>query len=146
MAEATNKVYYCPIELTLDLVASKWQPTLLRHLAAGGCRRGELRRRLPLVTRKALTGLLHQLERDGLIERTLHSDHAERVEYALTELGRRLTPLLDRLAEFGEVYAAEREIEILSDEDAEALEVEETPAGGGMGKAGRWLAWSWLPL
>ncbi len=146
MADATNKVYYCPIELTLDLVASKWKPTLLRHLAAGGCRRGELRTRLPLVTKKALAGLLLQLERDGLIERTLHSDNAERVEVALTELGRRLVPLLDRLAEFGDAYAAEREIEILSDEDAEALEVEEPSAGGGMGKAGRWLAWSWLPL
>ncbi len=145
MADATNKVYYCPIELTIDLLASKWKPTLLRQLAGGGCRGGELRRRLPLVTRKALAGLLHQLERDGLVERTLYSDEAERVEYALTETGGCLVPLLDRLAEFGETYAVEREIEILSDEDAEAFEVEETPAGG-MGKAGRWLAWSWLPL
>ena len=146
MADATNKVYYCPIELTVDLVASKWKPTLLRLLGAGNCRGGELRRRLPLVTRKALAGLLHRLERDGLVERTLHSDDADRVEWALTAIGRRLVPVLDRLAEFGELYAAEHEIEILSEEDAEALGAEEASPGDGMGKAGHWLAWSWLPL
>lgn len=74
MADATNKVYYCPIELTVDLIASKWKPGLLLHLAQGSGRVGELGRRVPLATRKVLIQLLRELERDGLVEQTLHSD------------------------------------------------------------------------
>jgi DNA-binding HxlR family transcriptional regulator len=134
MADATNKVYYCPIELALDVVASKWKPTLLRHLAGGGRRGGELRRRLPLVTRHTLAQLLADLEADGLVRRTLLSDDPERIEVALTETGRRLAPILERLAEFGEAYAAEREIELLDEDDAEAVEAEDA-----MARSGRWL-------
>jgi DNA-binding HxlR family transcriptional regulator len=138
MADATNKVYYCPVEVTLDLLGSEWKPSLLRQMCAGTDTIGEMRQRLPLVTRRTLDALLAELQRDGLVEKTVHSDHRDREAYALTELGARLGPILERLAVLGVDYAEMRGIELL---DKEAEEPEAIAS-----ESPRWEAWSWLPL
>ncbi len=138
MADATNKVYYCPVEIVLDLLGSEWKPSLLRQIHGGIETVGELRQQLPLVTSRALDALLSQLQRDGLVEKTVHSDRRDREAYSLTKIGGRLGPLLEGLATLGVDYAELTGIELLDKED------EELPAVAA--ESGRWEAWSWLPL
>lgn len=67
-------------------------------------------------------------------------------EFALTDTGRRLTSILERMSELGEAYAAEHEIEILSGA-SEVREADVAPETGARLEGGsRWLSWSWLPL
>lgn len=139
MADATNRVYYCPVELVLDLLGSKWKPSVLRHMCDGIDTYGEIQQKLPLVTRRTLDTLLSELERDGLVEKTVHSDHRDREGYALTDTGACLGPILEGMANLGAEYAALRGIEVLDNEAAELepAAAEATP---------HWEAWSWLPL
>lgn len=107
MADPTNKIYYCPIELVLDLIADKWKPMILSHLRYERLEFGELSARIPLATRRMLTRQLRELERDGLVERAEGIVVPPPIEYALTAVGRRLGPILDRLRELGEEIAHE---------------------------------------
>lgn len=153
MAEDTNKIYYCPIELSLELVGSKWKPAVLRYLGHGAQAVGDLRRRVPLVTRKALDALLAELVREGLAEKILHSDVRDREEYQLTEDGEALRPVLDQLALFGRELAERRSLPLVDSEPeiaslAAGADAASADAAGveTAGAAGRWPAWSWLPL
>lgn len=137
MNEDTNKVYYCPIELSLDLIGSKWKPTLLRQLGDGVRSVGELRGQMPLVTRKTLDALLLELTRDSLVEQTLHSEERDREEYGLTDSGRSLSPILEQLALLGREYARRQDIELLEGEPAILADSDSEQ---------HWVAWSWLPL
>ncbi|WP_406498967.1 helix-turn-helix transcriptional regulator [Streptomyces sp. NBC_00846] len=70
--------------------AGKWSAMVLRCLAGGPRRFGELRVPMHFVTPKVLTETLRALERDGLLTRTVHDERPRRVEYELTPLGRSL--------------------------------------------------------
>ena len=148
MADPTNRVYYCPVELSLDLIASKWKPTLLRHLQSGVSSVGDLERQMPLTTPKTVDLLLRELEQDGLVEQTLHSDEPSREEFSLTETGTRMAPVIDYMVSFGREYARLNAIEILDDSAHGNSDTVGNDSDGddGSTRNGRWLAWSWLPL
>ncbi|KMN49699.1 transcriptional regulator [Chromobacterium violaceum] len=96
-----------PIDATVRLVGGKWKCAILCHLMDGGeLRTGELRRRLAGVSQKVLTEQLRELERDGLVSRTVHPEVPPRVEYRLTELGGSLRPIIDAMCEWGAGYLA----------------------------------------
>lgn len=59
-------------EATLELIGGKWKILLLCHLTKGAKRTGELRRVMPAITQKMLTQQLRELERDGLVIRTVY--------------------------------------------------------------------------
>jgi DNA-binding HxlR family transcriptional regulator len=77
----------CPSRQLLDVIADKWVCLVLRALADGPLRHGELRRRIAGVSQKMLTQTLRELERDGLLTRTVTASVPVRVDYALTDLG-----------------------------------------------------------
>ncbi len=110
MAEPTNKIYYCPIELGLDLISGKWKPLLLDHLRGGSLGFEELSRRIPLATRRMLAKQLRELENDGLVERKELGEFPPPIEYRLTGMGLRLAPVLDQLRELGETFALHSDI------------------------------------
>jgi DNA-binding HxlR family transcriptional regulator len=110
MTEPTNKIYYCPIELALDLIGGKWKPMLLVQLRDGCLGFGELSRRIPLATRRLLAKQLRELEHDGLVERKEVGEFPPPIEYRLTVVGRRLIPVLDQLRDLGELFARRSEI------------------------------------
>jgi DNA-binding HxlR family transcriptional regulator len=91
----------CPVSITLSVIAGKWKPLILRELKSGSIRYGQLQRRIPEASQKVLTAHLRQLERDGLVERTVHHETVLRTEYALTPYGRTLRPALLELARWG---------------------------------------------
>lgn len=98
--------YYCPVELTLDVIGGRWKPVILAHLKEGVHRYGELRRRMPGISEKMLTQQLRELESDGLVTRRAFDDRPPRVEYSLTTEGAALGPALQLLYEWGERRAA----------------------------------------
>jgi DNA-binding HxlR family transcriptional regulator len=91
----------CPVSIALRVVAGKWKPLILRELKSGSIRYGQLQRRIPEATQKVLTSQLRQLERDGLVERTISHETTLRTEYALTSYGKTLRPALEELARWG---------------------------------------------
>lgn len=92
----------CPVSIALRVVAGKWKPLILRELKSGGSLRyGQLQRRIPEASQKVLTSQLRQLERDGLVERSVFHESILRTQYALTSYGRTLRPALEELARWG---------------------------------------------
>lgn len=99
----------CPVEITLDLIDGKWKGVILYHLQEGRLRFSELRKRMPRITQRMLTKQLRALEVDGLITRKVYPEVPPRVEYALSETGERLRPVIDVLRAWGEDYRARLE-------------------------------------
>src|SRR5688572_17454953 len=96
--------YGCPIEVTLDVIGGKWKGMVLHRLLQGVTRFNELRRVIPSATQRMLTLQLRELERDGVIQRTVYAEVPPRVEYSLTAFGRSLAPILDLMDQWGAQY------------------------------------------
>ena len=97
---------YCPIETTLTLISNRWKVLILWDLLDGVKRFGELKKLLGGVSQKVLTANLRQMEEAGLLTRTAYAEVPPRVEYALTETGRSLRPVLEAMLEWGTRYKA----------------------------------------
>ena len=96
--------YLCPVELTLDMVGGKWKPLILWELRGGTRRFNALEGALPGITHKVLAQQLRALERDGFVSRTVHDGRAPHVEYALSEFGDTLRPVLDAMARWAKEH------------------------------------------
>jgi len=99
----------CAVEITLGLIDGKWKGVILFHLQEGLLRFGELRRKMPGITQRMLTKQLRALEEDGLITRTVYPEVPPRVEYALSQTGQRLRPVIDALRAWGIEHRARLE-------------------------------------
>lgn len=99
----------CAVEITLGLIDGKWKGVILFHLQEGLLRFGELRRKMPGITQRMLTKQLRALEEDGLITRTVYPEVPPRVEYALSQTGQRLRPVIDALRTWGIEHRARLE-------------------------------------
>ena len=91
----------CPVEATLTYLDGKWKGVILFHLLNGTLRFNALRRMLPRITQRMLTKQLRELEEAGLVARTVHPVVPPHVDYALTEVGRSLEPVIAALAAWG---------------------------------------------
>ena len=92
----------CPFIFALSLMGKRWKPAILWKMTEGIYRFGEMKRAIPLISEKMLTQHLRELEADGLITRTIYPEMPPRVEYALTDLGLSLQPILEQLNNWGE--------------------------------------------
>ncbi len=101
----------CPLYTTLDLLSGKWTVRILVALGKGPKRYGDLRRQLGNVSQKVLSAQLHKLAQQGLLTRTVYPESPLRVEYALTELGESLRPILSDMNEWGKHY---RQLEFIA--------------------------------
>ncbi|MEM7117763.1 MAG: helix-turn-helix domain-containing protein [Chloroflexota bacterium] len=100
--KTNNRVHFCPVETCMELLNGKWKPRILWHLHQNEVLRfNELRRKLPGVTAKMLTQQLRELERDGLVTRTVYPVVPPKVEYRFSELGESFRPILDHIANWG---------------------------------------------
>lgn len=106
MAEQTAKkeLPACPVETTLTLISDKWKVLILRDLLPGTKRFGELKKSIGKVSQKVLTAQLRDMEKNGLLVRTVYAEVPPRVEYSLTDLGKSLRPILDAMWNWGEEY------------------------------------------
>ena len=92
----------CPARHLLDRIGTKWVSLVLLGLADGSQRYSDLSRRIAGVSQKMLTQTLRNLERDGLISRTVTPSVPVRVDYELTALGESLLPLVTAIREWAE--------------------------------------------
>lgn len=92
----------CPMRDILDRVGDKWSALVVILLGDGKLRFSDLRRAVEGISQRMLTQTLRQLERDGLVERTVYPSVPVRVEYELTALGRTLIEPLSALANWAE--------------------------------------------
>jgi len=97
-----RKIDGCPIAAALQLIGDKWTMLVVRDLCAGPKRTTELLEDLHPISSRTLMGRLREMEQDELILRNNYGGLPRRVEYELTERGRRLIPLLDALMKTGQ--------------------------------------------
>ena len=100
----------CPVETTLSLIGGKYKALILWHLSAGTLRFSQLQKAVT-ATPRMLTLQLRELENDGLISRTVYPEVPPRVEYAMTDLGRSLMPILTAIRDWGAEYLRSKDIE-----------------------------------
>ena len=96
--------YGRPVEVTLDILGGKWKGIILYHLMVRKRRFNEFRRLIPDVTQRILTLALRELERDGIVERTIFPEVPPRVEYELSEFGKTLEPIIRMMRDWGAEY------------------------------------------
>lgn len=94
----------CPVEIALNILSGKWRLRILWHLSRGAVRFNELQRRLGSITTKTLTQQLRELEAQGIVVRTAFPEVLPKVEYALSETGLTLKPILAQLCGWGRRY------------------------------------------
>lgn len=98
-AQVVN-AHACPVREVLDRVSGKWSVQILVAAAHGPIRFTELERSIEGISRRMLTLTLRNLERDGLVTRTVEPTIPPKVEYALTDLGRTLLVPVSALAQW----------------------------------------------
>lgn len=97
----------CPVATCVALIGNKWRPLILRDLLEGkSLRFTELQRSVGGISQKVLTANLRELEDAGLVVRRVYPEVPPRVEYALTEEGMSLAPVIDAMRSWGEGYQA----------------------------------------
>src|SRR5881227_93254 len=103
---ATNDT--CPVCATSDIVCGKWTLLIIRDLAEGRSRFCELERSLAGISPRTLSLRLRALEDEGVVERHTFSEVPPRVEYALTDKGRALIPLIEDMRAYGRRWLGAR--------------------------------------
>ena len=94
----------CPVATTVQLIGNKWKLLIIRNLQIQPWRFNELQKNLDGISQKVLTDSLRSMEADGLITRTVYAEVPPRVEYALSELGETMRPILDAMEAWGNSY------------------------------------------
>ena len=94
----------CPFTTAQRLIQGKWAILILHHLSDGTVRFNELLRKMPKMTHATLSSQLKQLESEGLVVRTEYPQIPPKVEYSLSELGRKFSPVLESIRIWGMEY------------------------------------------
>ena len=91
----------CPVCRTAEIVCGKWTLLVIRDLAEGRSRFCELERSLQGISPRTLSLRLRALEEEGIVRRQTYPEVPPRVEYALTDKGRALVPLIEDMRTYG---------------------------------------------
>jgi DNA-binding HxlR family transcriptional regulator len=95
----------CPAERTVQLIGGRWKVVILWFLLQQTMRFSDLRRSIIGISQKMLTQQLRELERDGIVQRTVYRQVPPKVEYSLTSLGRSLKPIAEAMHQWGVKHA-----------------------------------------
>ena len=94
----------CPVATIVQMIGSKWKLLIMRNLLARPWRFNELKKDLEGISQKVLTDSLRSMEADGIIVRTVYPEVPPRVEYALSDLGESMRPILKAMEIWGTDY------------------------------------------
>jgi DNA-binding HxlR family transcriptional regulator len=94
------------------MIGGKYKSLILWHLTDATLRFGELHKLIPQATPKMLTQQLRELEADDLITRTVYPVVPPKVEYALTDVGRSIYPILSAMYEWGADYLTRNGLQV----------------------------------
>ena len=91
----------CPMSACMSLLGGVWTPEIVWNLSEGPRRFSELRRVMPAISAKVLSGRLKDLGARGVLSRAVLGTTPPSVEYALTDLGEELIPAIRAIVEVG---------------------------------------------
>jgi DNA-binding HxlR family transcriptional regulator len=91
----------CPLTAALQVIGGRWSLITLYWLEQGSERFNELRRRMPSISHKVLAATLRDLEREGMVNRTVIPDVPPKVTYAISDYGRTVRPLIEATRQWG---------------------------------------------
>jgi DNA-binding HxlR family transcriptional regulator len=111
----------------LNRIGDKWSVMIVGYLSRKTMRFNELRHTIGGISQRMLTLTLRNLERDGLVTRTVYPEIPPRVEYALTDLGRTLTQPLDALWDWAGAHRDEVQLARARYDSAQASAVHPHP-------------------
>jgi len=97
-----GRIFNCPVEAALAVVGGKWKPHIIYHLNDKFLRFSELQKDITGINARMLTKQLRELEEDEILVRKVYPEVPPRVEYALTDFGKTLIPIMDALCKWGE--------------------------------------------
>ena len=97
----------CPYATAQSLISGKWAVLILLYLEDGPIRFNELLRKMPKMTHATLSVQLKALEENGLVKRVQYEAIPPRVEYSLTEIGRKFHPVIAAMQTWGNEYIAQ---------------------------------------
>lgn len=101
MVTKVSEYGICPFATTQRVLTGKWALVIIYQLSTGTKRFNELQRLIPGITQTILTRHLRQLEKDKIVERKVYAEVPPRVEYSLTEMGRKFQGVLDAIESWG---------------------------------------------
>lgn len=104
MREDCQKFDICPMTLVQKILSGKWKILILWYLSYKILRFSDIQKLLPDITTKMLTQQLRSLEDDNLIYRKVYPVVPPKVEYGLTEVGKKVIPILNMMHNFGSEY------------------------------------------
>lgn len=96
-----EKVTKCRLNVVVDIIGNKWNLMIIWHLRDSTLRFSELQNRMCGINSKTITKHLRDLEQESIITRTVYPEVPPRVEYALTEQGRGILPIIDEMLIWG---------------------------------------------
>lgn len=99
----------CPVATTVQMIGSKWKLLIMRNLLQRPWRFNELKKDLEGISQKVLTDSLRSMDADGIITRTVYPEVPPRVEYALSDLGESMRPIMDAMEIWGTEYKKPKE-------------------------------------
>lgn len=94
----------CPVATTMQLIGSKWKILIIRNLMGRPWCFSEMKKDLDGISQKVLTDSLRSMEEDGIVTRTVYPEVPPRVEYALSELGESMRPIIKAMEIWGTEY------------------------------------------
>ena len=97
----------CPYATAQSLISGKWAVLILLYLEDGPIRFNELLRKMPKMTHATLSVQLKALEENGLVKRIQYETIPPKVEYSLTEIGRKFHPVIAAMQTWGNEYIAQ---------------------------------------
>lgn len=96
--------YYCPVDLTLQIVGGRWKGIVIWNLREEKKRFSELKRILVTINDKMLSQVLKELEEQGIVNRKVCEVVPPKVEYSLTPEGEKLLPIMQAMNDYGQKF------------------------------------------
>ena len=106
----------CGITIAMKVFGAKWKPCLLDAIQRGFRRPSEMHREIKGATPRVLDMQLRELEVSGIVEKYQSTGFPLYTEYTLTDLGRTIMPVIDRINEWGLQYK-----ELISEESPQSI-------------------------
>jgi DNA-binding HxlR family transcriptional regulator len=112
-----GEVFHCALDVSMRFIGGKWKTVVLWYLRNEKKRFSELKKLIPDITEKMLSLQLKALEEDGIVSRTVYAEVPPRVEYALTDFGKSMLPMVEEIAKWGRELGM-KEGQLMSREEA----------------------------
>jgi DNA-binding HxlR family transcriptional regulator len=116
-----HKVYYNPVEFALNFIGGTWKMPILWRLNKATMRYGELKKTLPHITHKMLSSQLKELEKHELISRKAYAAVPPKVEYTITDKGKKVIPVIEVIRNYGLSMIKENGLEKVEQSDKKVL-------------------------